>query len=112
VLTPSQFLENITIGANTGTDELDFSRIESGASVKKQLNLTTNDGKMSRITLKSKGTIEPLLSFGKNDFLLDGNEMISVVMDSGGRAPGNYTGEVAVTVQRSGHDLLRQLLGY
>ena len=100
---------NLTVGFNVGTDVLDFSRVETGASVKKQLNLTTLDGKSSRITVKSKGSIGPLLSFGQNDFLLDGSGTISVTMTA--RDPGNYTGEVTVFAQRS-NDMLAWLLGY
>ena len=101
---------NLTIGFNTGTNELDFGRVETGSSVKKWLNLTITDEKTSRITLKSKGDISPLLIFGKNDFLLSGKDSISVTMNAG--SPGKYTGEVAVVVQRSSYDILRQLIGY
>ncbi len=112
VLSPSQITENMTIGFNTGTDELDFSRVESGSSVKKQLNLTTKDGKTSKITVNSRGGIKPLLKFGKSDFLLNENDVVYVTMDSGGRVAGNYTGDVSVIIQRSNYEVLRQILGY
>ena len=110
ILAPTQITENLTIGFNTGTSELDFGRVEAGGSVKKWINLTTLDGRPSKITVKSKGIIGPLLSFGRDDFLLNGGGSISVTMSA--TQPGNYTGEVSVFVQRSNYDLLRLFLGY
>lgn len=105
-------IENLTIGFNTGVDALDFSKVVSGGEVKKQLNLTTKDGVPSKITLRTKGTIAPLLSFDKNKFILKGNDLVQVLMSSAGRTAGNYTGEVTVVIQRSNLAVMSKMLGY
>lgn len=111
VLTPTVSTENLTIGFNTNTNELDFGKVEAGGAVKKYLNLSTLDGKPSKIILRSRGTINPLLKFDRDEFLFNGNASIGVAMNSGS-FPGNYTGEVAVVIQRSKTGILTQLLGF
>jgi hypothetical protein len=104
---------NFTIGVNVDTDKIDFGVIEeSGGSVKRQINLTTKDGKNSRIHAKALGSIAPMLTFDRNDFTFNGMGIVYVTFDSGSYPAGIYTGEVDIVVQRSNSDILRYIVGY
>ncbi len=103
---------NFTLGVNVDTDMLDFSAIMMGGSVKRQINLSTRDGKPSKIMVKAYGSIAPFLSFDKNNFLLHGQDHVFITLDTQAYPTGNYSGEVDVIVQRSNSGIMQNILGY
>lgn len=102
-----------TIGINLDTSELNFGVVfAEGSSVRRNINLTSKDEKSSKVKLKAYGNIKPLISFSDNDFVFGGKRGIDVTLRTDGVAPGNYSGEIDVIVQRSKYDFLARILGY
>lgn len=102
-----------TIGFNIDPDKLAFGMLlgEDGTS-KRQINLTNRYDRPARVTIEVYGNIKPLLVFSKNHFILDEKTSLEVIADTTDQAPGNYSGEVDVIIQRSKYGLLNSLLGY
>ncbi len=112
ILSPTD-AANYTMGINVDTNRLNFGVVVGGDStVKRQINLTTKDGKNSRIHVKSTGQISPLLSFDKTDFVFNNKANIFVTLNSRNFAAGNYTGEIDIVIQKSNNDILRLITGY
>jgi hypothetical protein len=104
---------NYTIGINLDTNKLDFGiALGNDATIKREVNLTTKDGKNSRIHIKSVGNISPLLSFDKTDFVFNNKAAIKVILNTYTYPPGIYSGSIDVVIQRSNNDVLRYITGY
>jgi hypothetical protein len=105
---------NMVIGFTVDPWNLDFGIIPTGGNFgKRGLILTNVENKEAKIKLNVYGNITPMVSFSKNDFILnkDENATISVFMKTTNTTEvGNYTGEIDVVVSRPKYEIFGDFL--
>lgn len=88
------------VGISGDTWRLDFGKIYETMGVKKYISLVNPEENEYKIKMSSIGNISQLVSFGKNNFIVEKGTSMNISVSVKGTASGNYTGEVVATLKR------------
>jgi hypothetical protein len=86
--------ENDTIGIALQDYELDFGVLPQGVVARRTIDLG-NDGSPVKVGLWSEGNISGILSFSKQDFILDGPESVEIIINA--TEQGSFSGTMFVS---------------
>jgi len=103
--------QGITIGLVVDPWNLNFGIVPNGGNAGRRFlvltNLQDNDAK---VEFDAYGNISSMVSFSKNNFILHKGEEVKIditLATSGLTQPGNYTGEIDVTIKRSKFNFIK-----
>jgi hypothetical protein len=105
--------QKLTIGFVTDPWNLNFGILYPGSYEKRHLSISNNENNKVRVNFKVYGTVKPLISFNKNDFILLPKETvyIDIFLNTTDKTiPGNYTGEIDVKVKKLRAESLNWIL--
>jgi hypothetical protein len=106
--------QKLTIGFVVDPWNLNFGIIPTGGSYGTRHVIITNyEENKAKIELKAYGTIRPLVSFSKNNFVLGSKESATVdvfLNTTNSTQPGNYTGEIDIVTKKPKHPFLEWFL--
>ena len=94
--------QNVTVGFATEDWRLNFGAVPANGSYStRTVSMQNTKDANVLVMLRSHGNISDLVSFDKNDFVLEPNEsaIVSIVMKSQNDI-GNYTGEIDITTKK------------
>jgi hypothetical protein len=98
------------VGISADVFHLDFGVLPVGVNSTKILEIKNNDNNKARIFLTSTGNISEMISFGKNDFILEGYEETRVSIKAEARELGDYSGKILITVKKPNFGWLETFL--
>ncbi len=105
---------SMVLGFTVDPWNLDFGIIPTGGNFgKRGLILTNTEEKRAKIKLNVYGNITPMVSFSKNDFILDKGENVTIdvfMKTTNTTEPGNYTGEIDVVAIKPKYEILSGFL--
>jgi len=105
--------QKMTIGIVTDPWNLNFGIIPIGSHGTRHITISNSEKNKVRVSFKVYGTIKPLISFNKNNFILLPNESIYVDISlntTERMRPGNYTGEINVIIKKPNLNFLYWIL--
>ena len=82
------------IGFNLDSDAIYFGKTYPGGRSQRIITLENNEDFPVKVSIKTEGTIRPLVTVSKNDFILQPHsvEVIRYYADAGDYPKGNYSG--------------------
>jgi len=95
--------ENISVGLVTDPWNLNFGTIPSNGSYAKRSIVLSNSGELAtRINFRVFGDIFPLISFSKDNFVINTGEQVNIdiYFFSNNTEAGNYSGEIQIISRR------------
>jgi len=104
---------NPTIGFVTDPWNLNFGIIPTGGYGERHLNISNPGKSKVRVNFNVYGSIKPMISFSKNNFILEPNESVyvDIVLNTTVvNEPGYYTGEIDVIIKKPNFSFLYFLL--
>lgn len=111
--------DTLSVGLASSTVSLDFGEVPTNGSYSKRLVMLNNTNNNTVVaSLQAYGNITPLISFDRNDIVLQKNqtEEISVYfltkVNDENMPLGVYKGEVDIIIKRPQHDFLYAFLGW
>jgi hypothetical protein len=103
---------NLTLGLVTDPWNLDFGIIPKGGYSTRHVDLNNNEKNKVRVYFEVYGDIKPLVSFSKNNFILNPNEAvrIDIFLKTNETKIGNYYGEIDVIIKKARYEYSLSLL--
>ena len=98
--------ENVSIGIDTDPERLNFGAIPIDSISKRFVNITNLRKSDVKVSIEVTGNIKPFVAFDKNDFILNDNELASVIIyfNSTNADVGNYSGNIYIIMEGSKYD--------
>jgi hypothetical protein len=100
--------ENNKLGVSVDYTELNFGYIPLGSSATKYLSISSQTP--VKIHMDVKGDIKDFVTFGRNNFILDGPAKVPVTFR--GMETGNFSGRVGITANKPRHGWLSWLMDW
>lgn len=101
---------NLNIGISLDEQIIDFGRMSEGMSGKKYINIINDKDYIYKIHLASFGNISKMITFEKNNFLIESNKTLNISISLNASSPGNYTGEIDIFLKRFKYPIFNWLL--
>ena len=95
------------IGLALEEHELDYGIVPQGSLVTKYISIN-NRGGPAKIRMAVIGNISGFVSFDRNNFILEGSQNISIILDA--QEPGNFSGVLKVSAAKPRHGWLNWML--
>jgi hypothetical protein len=89
-----------TIGVNADPGELAFGKIPIGHQARRELIIKNTEDRPVLIHLDAKGSGSEMVTFEKNDFILEPNQEFGVAAMATPAYLGDFGGHVTVTVKK------------
>lgn len=101
---------DLSIGISLDPWLIDFGKINEGMSERRYINIKNDKDYIYKARLTSFGNISKMITFGKNNFLIESNEALNVSVSLNAMTPGNYTGEINIVLKRFKYPIFNWLL--
>ena len=105
--------EDIFIGVTVDTWNLNFGTIQAGNSARRYIELTNSKDESVKINFNVYGNITPLITFNKNNFVINENETSKITVSlttANTTFPGNYSGEIDVVTKIPKYNFAQSIL--
>lgn len=109
IVSPQFKEKKLTIGLVTDPWNLNFGIIPIGSYGTRHLNISNSEKNKVIVNFNVYGNIKHLISFSKNNFVLNPNESIYIdvfLNTTSSTKVGNYTGEIDVIIKKPNFDSL------
>ncbi len=90
--------QNISIGFDISSKELDFGTLPGGSISRKFLHISNPSSRRARIMVEASGSISGIIDFSNSDFLMDPGASVDIRASIAPEASesGVYSGEVTI----------------
>ncbi|MBN2013674.1 MAG: hypothetical protein JW778_00690 [Candidatus Altiarchaeota archaeon] len=112
VVHPRTENNTIKVGVSADTNELNFGVVIQNMSVRKFLNIASDDASTVKICIVSYGNISSFIRAEQVDFIMEKGDSTEVMLEFNGDLVGNYTGEVDVVTKKPKYGFLESLLPF
>lgn len=90
------------IGVSADYGRLDFGRLPLHSTATRYINLSAKE--RVKVAISADGGISRMLRFGKNNFVLQGNEKIPLILSAD--RTGNFSGKVFISIKKPRYEWL------